>query len=85
MTKQEHIRIIRKASANTFYDNVMIAFKSNKKLQRQQPNLLNELRFHRDNYYYLIDLQKDILNNKTSFSDDLKETFKYMEHFKKNK
>ncbi len=55
MNKQEHIKIIRKASANTFYDNVMIAYKSNKKLQKQQPNLLNELVFHRDNYYTLID------------------------------
>ncbi len=55
MTKLEQIKQVRKASANTFYDNVIIAFKSNRKLRKKQPNLLNELRFHRDNYYLIID------------------------------
>ncbi len=60
MNKQEHIKIMRKTSANTFYDNVMIAYKSNRKLRKQYPNLLSELRFHRDNYYDLIDKYKHI-------------------------
>ncbi len=55
MTKHEQIKQIRKASANRYYDKVMIAFRSNRKLRKQQPNLLNETRFHRDNYYDLID------------------------------
>ncbi len=55
MTKLEQIKQVRKASANTFYDNIIIAFKSNRKLRKQQPNLINELRFHRDNYYDFID------------------------------
>ncbi len=55
MKKQEQIKIIRKASANNLYDKFMIIYESNRKIRKENPNLLNEIRFHRKNYYDLID------------------------------
>ncbi len=49
------IKLIMKASANTTYDKVLIAFKNNKELQNKFPSLNDEIRFVRDNHYKLID------------------------------
>ncbi len=56
--KLKEIKTIRKASANTLYDNFLMIYKSNRKIRKQYPNLINEIRFHRDNYYDIIDKYK---------------------------
>ncbi len=56
--KLNKIKTIRKASANSLYDKFIIIYKSNRKVRKQNPNLLGEIRFHRDNYYNLIDKYK---------------------------
>ncbi len=55
---EKNIKTIRKASANNLYDKFIIIYKSNRKIRKQNPNLLGEIRFHRDNYYDLIDKYK---------------------------
>ncbi len=60
MTDKEihNIKTIRKASANNLYDDFIIIFKYNRKIRKKYPNLLDKIRFHRDNYYDLIDKYK---------------------------
>ncbi len=58
INKLNKIKTIRKASANTLYDKFIMINNSNRKVRKQNPNLLNEIRFHRDNYYDLIDKYK---------------------------
>lgn len=52
--KQE-IKSMRKNSVNDLFDKFIIIFDSNEKVRKENPNLKNEIRFHRNNLFDLID------------------------------
>ncbi len=52
------MNLIRKSSADKLFDDYLIIWQSNPKLQKQYPNLENETKFHRNNYYKVIEQLK---------------------------
>ncbi len=56
--KRFEMNLIRKSSADKLFDDYLIIWQSDPKLQKQYPNLENETKFHRNNYYKVIDQLK---------------------------
>ncbi len=49
------MNLVRKMSADKLFDQFLMIFQNNENIQKQFPNLEGEVKFHRNNYYKVID------------------------------
>ncbi len=53
--KNREMNLVRKMSADHLFDNFLMIWQNNEKIQKEFPNLEGQIKFHRNNYYKVID------------------------------
>ncbi len=57
--RNREMNIIRKMSADKLFDEFLMIFQNNENIRKEFPTLENEIKFHRNNYYKVIEQLKN--------------------------